>query len=305
MDREKKKLRFDGGLQKDEKLIVNLRNNPNYQIWRRLCRNKISVVCMVVLVVMILAAIFADFIRPKEMVYAQNAMEACLRPSWDHPFGTDCFGRDLFTRVLYGSRISFMVGFTVTIISTVIGSVLGGLVAYYGGTFEEIVMRITDMFMAIPEQLLAICVVASFGANAVSMIVALSIAVIPVRTRLMRSTVLSIIDAEYVEAARACGMSDFKIIVTEIMPNAIGPTIINCTQGLASIILTASSLSYLGVGIQPPTPEWGAIISEAKEFLRLAPYYCILPGVVMVIMSLSFNLLGDGLRDAMDPRLKD
>lgn len=305
MEREKQKLRFGKGVKKDEALIVRMRNNPSYQIWRRLCRNKISIICMAILILMILASIFANFIRPQEMVYSQNIKEAFLRPCREHPFGTDLYGRDLFTRVLYGSRISFLVGFTVTIISTVIGCILGGLVAYYGGVFEEIVMRITDMFMAIPEQLLAICVVASFGANAISLIVALSIAVIPGRTRLVRSTVLSIVDSEYVEAARACGMSDFRIIVTEILPNSLGPMIVTCTQGLASIILTASSLSYLGVGIQPPTPEWGAIISEAKEYLRIAPFYCILPGVVMVIMSLCFNLLGDGLRDAMDPRLKD
>ena len=305
MDTEKKRIRFVNTVASDEALILRMRNTPSYQIWKRLRRNKISMLCLIVLALMILAAIFANFIRPEEMVYAQNIKEALLKPSWEHPFGTDVFGRDLFTRVLYGSRISFIVGFTVTIVSTVIAMILGGLVAYYGGVFEEIVMRLTDMFMAIPEQLLAICVVASFGANAISMIIALSIAVIPGRTRLVRSTVLSIVESEYVEAAKGCGMSDFKIIMTEIMPNCIGPTIVTVTQGLASIILTASSLSYLGVGIQPPTPEWGAIISEAKEFLRIAPLYSILPGLVMVVMSLCFNLLGDGLRDAIDPRLKD
>ena len=186
-----------------------------------------------------------------------------------------------------------------------IGGLLGAVAAYFGKATDSIIMRLTDMFMAIPETLLALCVVAAMGASAVSLIVAMTVACVPGNCRLVRSTVLSIVDAEYVEAARACGMSDLQIIVKEIIPNCLGPIIVVSTQGIAGIMLTASSLSYLGMGIQPPNPEWGAMISEAREFLRSAPYTCIIPGIVIVLTALSFNLLGDGLRDAMDPRLKD
>ena len=187
----------------------------------------------------------------------------------------------------------------------VIGGLLGAVAAYFGKATDSIIMRLTDMFMAIPETLLALCVVAAMGASAVSLIVAMTVACVPGNCRLVRSTVLSIVDAEYVEAARACGMSDLQIIVKEIIPNCLGPIIVVSTQGIAGIMLTASSLSYLGMGIQPPNPEWGAMISEAREFLRSAPYTCIIPGIVIVLTALSCNLLGDGLRDSIDPRLKD
>lgn len=259
---------------------------------------------MVFIVLVVLAAVFANFIVDESLVTLQTA-DRIQGPSMQHWFGTDLYGRDLFARVLYGSRISIAIGVLTSIISLIIGYLLGAVAAFYGGVLDEVIMRVCDVFMAIPEQLLAICVVASMGASATSLIIALVIAVIPGRTRLVRSAVLGLIGTEYVEAARAAGMSDLKIIVQEILPNSLGPIIVTTTQGLASIILTASSLSYLGVGIQPPTPEWGAIISDAKEFLQIAPYMCIIPGIVMVLVALAFCLLGDGLRDALDPRLKD
>lgn len=292
-------------VQKDEELIREMHMTPTQQVWARLCRSKVSVVSMVFLVLVVLAAVFANVLVDEALVTTQNTAIRMQPPSAEHWFGTDIYGRDLFARVLYGSRISLLIGIATTVIATVIGCLLGAVAAYYGGLVDEVIMRICDVFMAIPEQLLAICVVASMGANAVSLILALVIAVIPPRTRLVRSTVLGIIGSEYVEAAKAAGMKDLGIIMKEIMPNSLGPLIVNCTQGLASIILTASSLSYLGVGIQPPTPEWGAIISAAREYLRIAPYMCILPGIVMVLVALAFCLLGDGLRDALDPRLKD
>lgn len=293
-------------IKQDEELIGRMHHSsPTRQIWERLCRNKISIISLVIICILVFIALFVNLLIDEDLVTAQDTANRLQPPSIEHWFGTDLYGRDLFARVMYGTRISLLIGVATVAITTVIGSILGALAAYYGDVLDDIVMRVSDMFMAVPEQLFAICVVAALGATAQSLIIALCLAVIPGRTRLVRSSVLSIIDSEYVEAARACGMSDFSIIVKEIIPNSLGPTIVAATQGLASIILTASSLSYLGVGIQPPTPEWGAIISEAKEFLRLSPYYCILPGLVMVVMSLAFNLLGDGLRDAMDPRLKD
>jgi peptide/nickel transport system permease protein len=274
-------------------------------IWKRVMRDKSSVISFIFLCILIFVALFANFLVDESLVTAQNVSERIQIPSAAHWFGTDLYGRDIFARIVYGSRVSLSIGVFTVIISTTIGGLLGAVAAYFGGKLDDIIMRISDIFLAIPEQLLAMCVVAAMGATPISVISALSVAVIPNRTRLVRSTVLSIVDTQYVEAARAAGMGDFGIIVKEILPNVLGPIIVVSTQGIASIMLTASSLSYLGVGIQPPTPEWGAIIFEAREFLRLAPYMCILPGLVIVATALSFNLMGDGLRDALDPRLKD
>ncbi|MDM8533260.1 ABC transporter permease [Clostridiaceae bacterium HSG29] len=275
------------------------------EIGKRMIKDKPSLISFIFIVALILVSIFANFLIDVDLVTAQNGAERIQSPSFAHWFGTDLYGRDIFARVVYGSRVSLSIGIITVLISTSIGGLLGAVAAYFGGLLDDIIMRVTDVVLAIPEQLLAMCVVAAMGATPTSVIAALSIAVIPTRTRLVRSTVLGIVDTEYVEAARASGMGNIGIIVKEIMPNTLGPIIVVSTQGIASIMLTASSLSYLGVGIQPPTPEWGAIIFEAREFLRLAPYMCILPGLVIVVTALAFNLMGDGLRDALDPRLKD
>jgi peptide/nickel transport system permease protein len=275
------------------------------EIWSRLMRDKTSMISLGFIVILILVAVFANFLLDEKLVTEQNVAERIQGPSAAHWFGTDLYGRDIFARVVYGSRISLSIGLLTVIISTVIGGLLGAIAAYYGGISDGIIMRITDVFLAIPEQLLAMTVVAALGATPASVIAALSIAVIPNRARLVRSAVLGIVDSQYVEAARAVGMRSQGIILKEIIPNTLGPIIVVSTQGIASIILTVSSLSYLGVGIQPPTPEWGAIIFEAREFLRIAPYMILLPGFVIVLTALAFNLAGDGLRDALDPRLKD
>ena len=274
-------------------------------IWRRLLRDKSSVVSMGFLCLIVLLAIFANVLFDESLVTMQNTAIRNNPPSWEHWFGTDLYGRDIFIRMVFGSRVSLTIGIVTMGVSMIIGGLLGAVAAYFGGKIDGIIMRFTDMFMAIPETLLALCVVAAMGASAVSLIVAMTVAAVPRNCRLVRSTVLSIVDTEYVEAARACGMRDIGIIVKEIIPNSLGPIIVVSTQGIANLMLTASSLSYLGMGIQPPNPEWGAMISEAREFLRSDPYMCIIPGIVIVLTALSFNLLGDGLRDAMDPRLKD
>jgi peptide/nickel transport system permease protein len=275
------------------------------EIWMRLMRDKSSMISLWFIVLLVLVAIFANVLINESLVTEQSATERIQGPSAKHWFGTDLYGRDIFARVVYGSRISLSIGIFTVIISTAIGGLLGATAAYYGGKLDSIIMRITDVFLAIPEQLLAMTVVAAMGATPLSVIAALSVAVIPNRTRLVRSTVLGIVDSQYVEAARAIGMRNQGIIFKEIIPNTLGPIIVVSTQGIASIMLTASSLSYLGVGIQPPTPEWGAIIFEAREFLRIAPYMVLLPGFVILLTALAFNLVGDGLRDALDPRLKD
>lgn len=284
---------------------VKKKTGKSGEIWKRLTRDKTSVVSLVFIGLLITVSLSANLLIDEALVTAQNVAERIQPPSFDHILGTDLYGRDIFARVVYGSRVSLSIGIFTVIISTIIGGLLGSIAAFYGGKLDGTIMRITDIFLAIPEQLLAMVVVAAMGATPVSVIAALNVAVIPNRTRLVRSTVLSIVDAQYVEAARASGMRNIGIILKEIIPNTLGPIIVVSTQGIASIMLTASSLSYLGVGIQPPTPEWGAIIFEAREFLRIAPYMCVLPGLVIVMTALAFNLVGDGLRDALDPRLKD
>ena len=228
-----------------------------------------------------------------------------MPPSAEHWFGTDIYGRDILARVIYGARVSLTIGVVTVIVSTGIGALLGAIAAYYGGFIDEAIMRVCDVLVAVPETLLAMCVVTAMGANATSLITALVIAVVPNRCRLVRSTVLGVAGREYVEAAKAAGMKNLRIILTQIMPNSMGPVIVVSMQGVANMMLTAAGLSYLGVGIQPPTPEWGAIIAQARDYLRIAPYMCVIPGVVLALTALSFNLLGDGLRDALDPKLKD
>ena len=250
-------------------------------IWRRLLRDKSSVVSMGFLCLIVLLAIFANVLFDESLVTMQNTAIRNNPPSWEHWFGTDLYGRDIFIRMVFGSRVSLTIGIVTMGVSMIIGGLLGAVAAYFGGKIDGIIMRFTDMFMAIPETLLALCVVAAMGASAVSLIVAMTVAAVPGNCRLVRSTVLSIVDTEYVEAARACGMRDIGIIVKEIIPNSLGPIIVVSTQGIANLMLTASSLSYLGMGIQPPNPEWGAMISEAREFLRSDPYMCIIPGIVI------------------------
>lgn len=275
------------------------------QVWHRLLKNKSSVAGLIFLVILVALTVSANLFIDETLVTYQDYAIRSLPPSAEHWFGTDIYGRDIFARVVYGARISLTIGVVTVILSTTIGGLLGAIAAYYGGIIDSVIMRICDTLVAVPETLLAMCVVTAMGASASSLIAALVVAVVPNRCRLVRSTVLGIAGREYVEAARAAGMKSFRIILTQILPNSIGPVIVVSMQGVANMMLTAASLSYLGIGIQPPTPEWGAIIAGARDYLRVSPYMCVIPGIVLALTALSFNLLGDGLRDALDPKLKD
>jgi peptide/nickel transport system permease protein len=281
------------------------KQSKTMEIWRRLLKNKSSVAGLAFLVVLAFVAIFANVLIDPELVEYQDYAIRNQPPSAEHWFGTDVYGRDILARVVYGARVSLAIGVVTIIISTVIGALLGAIAAYYGGLIDEAIMRVCDVLIAVPETLMSMCVVTVMGANATSLITALVIAVVPGRCRLVRASVLGVTGREYVEAARAAGMKSFRLILTQILPNSLGPVIVVSFQGVSNMILTAAGLSYLGVGIQPPTPEWGAIIAQAKDYLRIAPYMCVIPGIVLALTALSFNLLGDGLRDALDPKLKD
>mgnify|MGYP003282173163 CR=1 FL=1 len=281
------------------------KSSRSLEAWQRLTKNTGAVIGLIILVVFILTAIFANQIRPQELVTFQDSSVRLQPPSAEHIFGTDAYGRDLFTRVVYGSRISLTIGLFTAFFALIIGGVLGAAAAFYGGRVDEIIMRIMDIFTAIPGTLLALAIVAALGASMVNLLVAITVSSIPGFVRLIRSTVLTVVESDFVEAARACGTLDSRIIVRHILPNAIGPIIIQTTSSISGMILQASGLSFIGMGVQPPTPEWGSMISESREFMRQCPYLMIFPGVCIILAALSFNLIGDGLRDALDPRLRD
>lgn len=281
------------------------KSSRSLEAWQRLTKNTGAVIGLIILVVFILTAIFANQIRPQELITFQDSSVRLQPPSAEHIFGTDAYGRDLFTRVVYGSRISLTIGLFTAFFALIIGGVLGAAAAFYGGRVDEIIMRIMDIFTAIPGTLLALAIVAALGASMVNLLVAITVSSIPGFVRLIRSTVLTVVESDFVEAARACGTLDSRIIMRHILPNAIGPIIIQTTSSISGMILQASGLSFIGMGVQPPTPEWGSMISESREFMRQCPYLMIFPGVCIILAALSFNLIGDGLRDALDPRLRD
>lgn len=270
----------------------------------RFKKNRSAVAGLIIFTILILGAIFANFISPSELVTKQNASIRLQGPSAEHWFGTDSYGRDVFTRVLYGSRISLSIGIASAVFCLVFGGFFGAATAYFGGKFDDVVMRLMDMIMAIPATLLALSIVAALGANMVNLCLAISISYTPRFVRLVRASVLPLVGMDYVEAARAYGSKNLRIIFKEIMPNAIGPIIVETTQSLSGMILEASGLSYIGMGVQPPKPEWGAMLAEAREVMRTQPYLIIFPGIFLILAALSTNLLGDGLRDTIDPRLK-
>lgn len=223
----------------------------------------------------------------------------------EHWFGTDSFGRDIFNRIVYGARYSLFIGFSSTIISLTIGSILGCIAGYFGGKIDNIIMRITDVFIAIPSTLMAIAVVSALGPNFANLIIAIALGDIPGYARIIRSSVLSIKDNEFVEASVAVGGSSAHIMAQHIFPNTLAALIVQATLGVGYVIIAASGLSYLGLGVMPPAPEWGAMLSEAQAQIRYYPHQMIFPGLAIVITVLALNLLGDALRDAIDPTLKD
>ena len=281
----------------------NRRKNSR-DFFHRLAKNKGAVVGMILIIILILIAIFADVIAPWDLVVKQNAVIRLQAPSAEHWFGTDTYGRDVFARVIHGSRISLLIGVGSAAFCLIVGGFFGAATAYFGGRFDDLVMRFMDMVMAIPATLLALSIVAALGTNMVNLVLAISISYTPRFVRLVRSAVLPQVGMDYVEAAKAAGAGNMRIIFKDIIPNAIGPIIVETTQSLSNMILEASGLSYIGMGVQPPNPEWGAMLSEAREVMRTYPYLIIIPGVFIIITALSFNLFGDGLRDAIDPRLK-
>lgn len=275
------------------------------EVWQRLCRNKMAMMGLGILVILALGAIFADVIADYDtMVVAQDVKNRLQGPSAAHWFGTDEFGRDIFARMLHGSRVSLVVGLISVSISLILGGTLGAFAGFYGGRVDNIIMRIMDIFLAVPSILLAMTIVAALGTDLIYVMLAIGVSGIPSYARIVRAAVMSVKDQEFVESARAIGASSPTIIFREILPNCMAPIIVQATLSVAGAILSTASLSFIGLGVQPPAPEWGAMLSSGRNYLRDSVHLTLFPGLAIVITILALNLLGDGLRDALDPRLK-
>lgn len=285
--------------------MKNKKKNNAIEIFKRMKRNKMAMLGLVIFSVIILTAIFADVIVPYDKALEQNIGNRLQGMSAEHIFGTDSYGRDIFARIVHGSRNSLVMGIAGVVIGITIGGILGACAGYYGGKVDAVIMRIMDTVMGIPFMLLALAIVAALGSNLRNVLIALVISMIPSYTRIIRSAILNVVGQDYIEAARSCGVSDKFIILKHIIPNAVGPVIVQATMSIGTMIIWAASLSFLGMGIQPPTPEWGYMLSEGREFMLKAPHVVIIPGLAIVLTALSANLMGDGLRDALDPKLKD
>ena len=271
---------------------------------RRLVRNPFAMIGLGILAVLVICAVFAPVLAPYDPTYMDYSA-VFQRPSLAHPFGTDGLGRDQLSRLMYGGRYSLSLGFICSAIGTVFGVVFGDLVGYIGGRTDMIVMRIVDILSAIPQMLLAIIISVSLGSGFFNTILALTVGGLPGHLRGPRAMCLKEREMEYLEAAKAMNCSTAKIIYKHMMPNTLSPTIIGTAMGIGGAIESAASLAYIGLGIQPPLPEWGAMLSYGKAYILKYPYLIMFPGIVIAVTVLATNLLGDGLRDAMDPRLKD
>ncbi|MED4753428.1 nickel transporter permease [Brevibacillus choshinensis] len=277
--------------------------SPWRMIVNRFKKNKRAMAGLWMVLVFLVVAIFAPWIAPHDP-FEQNMQVMLESPSIHYFFGTDEFGRDIFSRVIYGAQISLMIGIVGVLISIVFGVALGTISGYFGGFVDSLVMRIMDIFMAFPSFLLALAIVSVLGPGMINVMIAIGIFSVPTFARISRSSVISIKNKEYIEAARAMGGTHLFIIWKHILPNSIAPIIVLSTMRIATAILTAAGLSFLGMGAQPPTPEWGAMLSTGREYLRTAPHVSTIPGLAIMFMVLAFNMLGDGLRDALDPKMK-
>ena len=282
----------------------DLKRGRGKEIWRLFRRNKPAMIGLVLFLIIVLIAIFADVIIDEKQCYSFSGAPL-ESPSAAHLFGTDNLGRDLFARLVHGSRYSLSIGIFATILSLAVGAFIGAACGYFGGWLDNIVMRFFDVIASIPGMLLIMVLVMALGQGMQNLIYALMISGVPGYARFVRSTVLNLTDMEYVQCAKSYGTGSFRIILRHVLPNAIGPIIIMLAGSVSGTILAAASYSFMGFGIQQPTPEWGAIISNSRQFMRLAPAYAIIPGMFIVLTAMSINLIGDGLRDALDPRLKD
>ncbi len=272
------------------------------EIIHRYCKNRLAVAGFIILILFALAAIFADYVAPY-WYDDQDISRRLMNPCWEFPCGTDQFGRCVLSRLIYGSRISIEVGFVAVGISLLAGGILGMISAYYN-KLDNIIMRIMDLFQAIPNTLLAITIAATLGSGMMNLMIAVGISNVPRYARVVRAEVLRVKESEFIEAATSIGASSWRIMIRHILPNSLSPIIVQVTLGIAGAIISASALSFLGFGLSAPIPEWGAMLSDGRQFIRTQWYLCVFPGLCIMILVYALNIMGDGLRDALDPRLK-
>lgn len=292
----------------DAGLSITIRYKKRSQlgeIWHSFKKNKGALFGLVVLFLLILVSIVTYFLIDYDTQIVRHVVAERLQsPSLKHPFGTDQYGRDIFLRILYGARYSLSVGIVAVMVSLFIGGVLGVIAGYFGGLTEGIIMRICDVFSSIPSMLLAISISTAFGASTFVLMIAVGVVTVPAFARVARASVMTICDQEFIEAARAIGATRTRIMFGHILPNSLAPIMVQVTMRVGSAIITAASLSFIGLGVPAPAPEWGAMLSEGRSFIRDYSYMTMFPGIAIVITVLAINLIGDGLRDAMDPKLK-
>jgi len=279
-------------------------HSESVRVVQQLSKNRVAVLGLVILLVEVLAAIFAKYIIPYDYI-AMDLTSCFAKPSFEHFFGCDDMGRDIFSRVLYGTRYSISIGILAVGISVVFGVLIGSFAGFFGGQIDNILMRILDVIQAIPGMLLMIVISAVLGPGFFNTIIALSVSNISGMARMLRAQMMKERGNEYIEASQSINCSKLRIIFIHLMPNCISPLIVQATMGVAQTITMAAGLSFIGLGVQPPTPEWGAMLSAARQFIRQAPHLVIFPGLAIALTVLALNLLGDGLRDALDPKLKN
>lgn len=269
-------------------------------LWRK---SRLTMIGSAIILVFLLMAAFAPLIAPYDPVH-QDLQIKLQAPSWQHLFGTDQFGRDIFSRVIMGSRIALWIIFLVSVISGSIGIIVGVTAGYFGGIVDEVLMRITDMFLAFPSLVLAMAFAAMLGPNLTNTIIAISIVTWTTYARLSRAEAIKVKSQPYIEAIRAVGGGNLRIMFLHVLPMCISPVLVQLTLRMGTIILTAASLGFLGLGVQPPTPEWGAMVSDGRNYLIDQWWISTFPGIFIAFVVLGFNLLGDGIRDMLDPRLR-
>jgi len=275
------------------------------ELWRDFRKNKGAVLGLIILCLIIATAIVSTFLIDYEtQIVEMNISEMFQKPSLKHWCGTDNFGRDIFLRLIYGTRYSLLIGVCSVMFSLLIGTTLGILAGYYGGVLEQVIMRISDVFSPIPSMLLAVCLTTAFGQGMVVLMAAIGVAAAPAFAQVARASVLTVREQEYIEAAKASGSKEYRIILRHVLPNALSPVLVQATLQVANAIVAASGLSFLGLGVPTPMPEWGAMLSEGRAFIRDYSYMTLFPGLAIMITVLAINMIGDGLRDAMDPKLK-
>ena len=275
------------------------------EVWRRLKKNKMAMIGLAIVVFLVLLAVFADFLFDYEqVVIKQNTAIRLQGPSAEHWFGTDEFGRDILARLVHGGRISLVVGVIAVAIALVLGGTLGAISGFFGGKVDMLISRAMDILLAVPSLLLSITIVSALGPSIINLMIAIAVSSVPGYARIVRSSVMTVRDNEFVEAAKAIGANDAQIIASHILPNCLAPIIVQVSLKVASAILSTSGLSFLGLGLKAPTPEWGSMLSGGRAYLRNAPHLTVFPGLAIMLTILSMNLLGDGLRDALDPKLK-